>query len=135
MQFYDYLNRCVWFIPFENRNKRNFQINTHLNLVLVSSLSSSSLLYQHISGLGDASSWHSNTSLLPSSSCRSCGFCVKLGAKSSVTPIVLATGHYGHQTVCAAPYFNLLTIHEQLLISTYNKIKYPRFVYLSDAIN
>lgn len=67
---------------------------TYLNLVLLSSLSSSSLRYQQISGLGEATSWHSKMSLLPSSSCLSWGFCVKLGAKSSDTPIVLA-GHHG----------------------------------------
>lgn len=67
---------------------------TNLNCVLLSSLSSSSLRYQLISGLGPARSWHSNTSLFPSSSCLSWGFCVKLGAKSSATPIVLAVCHY-----------------------------------------
>lgn len=67
---------------------------TYLNLVLLSSLSISSLRYQQISGLGEATSWHSKTSLLPSSSCLSWGFCVKLGAKSSDTPILLA-GHHG----------------------------------------
>lgn len=56
---------------------------------------SSSLLYQEISGFGEANSWHSKTSLLPSSSCLRAGFCVKLGAKSSDTPMVLSTGHYG----------------------------------------
>lgn len=44
---------------------------------------------QVISGLGLPTSWHSNTSRLPSSSCRRVGFCVKLGAKSSETPILL----------------------------------------------
>jgi len=61
-----------------------------LKLVLSSWLSSVSPRNQAISGLGELTSWHSNISRLPSSSCRSCGFCVKLGAKSSATPIVEA---------------------------------------------
>jgi len=61
-----------------------------LKLVLSSSLSSVSPRNQEMSGLGELTSWHSNISRLPSSSCRSCGFCVKLGARSSATPIVEA---------------------------------------------
>ena len=47
---------------------------------------------QFTSGLGLEMSWHSNISRLPSSSCRSCGFCVKLGAASSEAMAAAAAG-------------------------------------------
>lgn len=71
------------------------------NVVRPSAVSSTSLRYHSMSGLGEASSWHSKISRLPSSSCRSCGFCVKLGANSSATPIVSAFG--GFQTTAIWP--------------------------------
>lgn len=58
-----------------------------LYVVRESCLSNSSLRYHSISGIGDDSIWHSNINLFPSSSCLNWGFCVKLGAKCSLTPI------------------------------------------------
>lgn len=57
--------------------------------VRVSSESCVSPRNQTISGFGLQSSWHSKMSRLPSSSCLSWGFWVKLGAKSSAIPIGL----------------------------------------------
>lgn len=58
-------------------------------LVLESGLSSVSPRNHDISGLGELTSWHSKINRFPSSSCLSCGFWVKLGAKSSATPMAL----------------------------------------------
>ena len=74
-----------------SRTTRNLLVPTLwiLKFVLASSLSCVSPRNHDISGFGELTSWHSNINLLPSSSWRSCGFCVKLGAKSSATPIFL----------------------------------------------
>lgn len=68
---------------------RNLFVSTLwiLKLVLASSLSWVSPRNQDMSGFGELTSWHSKMSRFPSSSWRSCGFWVKLGAKSSATPM------------------------------------------------
>lgn len=72
-----------------SRTTRNLFVPTLCirKLVLESAASSISPRYHDISGFGELISWHSKISRFPSSSCLSCGFWVKLGAKSSATPM------------------------------------------------